>query len=83
MYRDKDYLLTQDDLIFNVLGDQHDAGFVTAGLKYANGNKWLKSYHDAANYLHDSFPAYVDGKIRVPLAKIQQHLKPLERRDTC
>lgn len=79
MYRDKDYLLTQDNLIFNVLGDQHDAGFVTAGLKYANGNKWLDSYHHAAKFLSESFPAYVDGKIRVPLEKIQQHLKPLER----
>lgn len=79
MYRDKDYLLTQDNLIFNVLGDQHDAGFVTAGLKYANGQKWLDSYHDAANYLVESFPAYVDGKIRVPVEKIHEHLKPLER----
>ncbi|WDI40912.1 hypothetical protein [Bremerella sp. P1] len=79
MYRDKDYLLTPDDLIFNILGDQHDAGFVTAGLKYANGKKWVESYHDAAQYLRDSFPAYVDGKIRVPIDKIQQHLKPLER----
>ncbi|MBA2117296.1 hypothetical protein [Bremerella alba] len=79
MYRDKDYLLTKDELIFNVLGDQHDAGFVTAGLKYANGKKWLGSYHDAARFLSDSFPAYVDDKIRVPLASIQQHLKPLER----
>lgn len=79
MYRDKDYLLTQDDLIFNVLGDQHDAGFVTAGLKYANGKKWLDSYHDAARFLKESFPAYSDGKIHVPVEKIQQHLKPLER----
>lgn len=79
MYRDKDYLLTPEDLIFNVLGDQHDAGFVTAGLKYANGKKWLDSYHQAVSYLAESFPAYVDGKIRVPLEHIQQHLKPLER----
>ncbi|QDU76419.1 hypothetical protein Pan97_34680 [Bremerella volcania] len=79
MYRDKDYLLTQDDLIFNVLGDQHDAGFVTAGLKYANGKKWLDSYHDAARFLRDSFPAYADGKIRVPVDRVQQHLKPQER----
>ncbi|PQO27423.1 hypothetical protein C5Y96_17950 [Blastopirellula marina] len=79
MYRDKDYLLTQDDLIFNVLGDQHDAGFVTSGLKYANGNKWVDSYYDAARFLSESFPTYVDGKIRVPIEKIQQHLKPLER----
>ncbi|MFN3148779.1 hypothetical protein [Bremerella sp.] len=79
MYRDKDYLLTRDNLIFNVLGDQHSEGFVTAGLKYANGKKWLDSYHDAALFLGDAFPAYVDGKIGVPIDKIQQHLKPLER----
>ena len=79
MYRDKDYLLTSDGLIFNVLGDQHDAGFVTAGLKYANGKKWLGSYQDAVRYLSDSFPAFVNGKIRVPLELIQEHLKPLER----
>lgn len=79
MYRDKDYLLTEDDLIFNVLGDQHDEGFVTAGLKYANGQKWLDSYHDAVQFLRDSFPAYANGKIRVPIEPIQQHLKPLDR----
>jgi len=79
MYRDKDYLLSEDDLIFNVLGDQHDAGFVTAGLKYANGLKWIESYHEAIRFLSDSFPQYVDGKIRVPIPLVQQHLKPLDR----
>ncbi|GAA4438829.1 hypothetical protein [Bremerella cremea] len=79
MFRDKDYLLTNDGLIFNVLGDQHDDGHVTAGLKYAHGDKWLDSYADAVAFLQQSFPEYVDGRIRVPLNKVEKHLKPLER----
>ncbi|PQO29662.1 hypothetical protein DTL21_26845 [Bremerella cremea] len=79
MYRDKDYLLTSEGLIFNVLGDQHPSGHVTAGLKYAEGNKWLDTYAAAMAYLQKSFPGFVTDRIAVPVDKIEQHLKPLKR----
>ncbi len=79
MYRDKDYLLTDAGLIFNVLGDQHPEGQVTAGLKYAQGKKWLDTYAAAFAYLQNEFPEFVTDRIVVPVDKIQQHLKPLER----
>ncbi|MBI1246365.1 hypothetical protein GC197_00795 [bacterium] len=79
MFRDKDYLLTHDNLIFNVLGDEHEDGKVTAGLKYAAEKKWIATYAEAVAYLQQSFPDYVDGRILVQEKKIEKHLKPLER----
>lgn len=79
MFRDKDYLLTKDGLIFNVLGDQHEGGHVTAGLKYTKEGKWIDSYRDATHYLRDQYPAYFKEKIVVPLDQIEKHLKPLQR----
>ncbi|RCS54574.1 hypothetical protein DTL42_05400 [Bremerella cremea] len=79
MFRDKDYLLTDEGLIFNVLGDQHTAGLVTAGLKYTQGKKWQDTYVAAMAYLQKSFPQFVTDRIVVPVDKIQQHLKPLKR----
>lgn len=79
MYRDKDYLLTAEGLIFNVLGDQHSAGQITAGLKYAQGNKWQDSYAAAFTFLKNTYPQFVTDRIVVPVDKIKQHLKPLER----
>lgn len=80
MFRDKDYLLTADDLVFTVLGDQHAAGLVTAGLKYVRGEKWLYDYSQAVRFLQEHFPRYVSGNIvQVPVELIREHLKPRER----
>ncbi|PQO38183.1 hypothetical protein [Blastopirellula marina] len=79
MYRDKDYLLTAEGLIFNVLGDQHPSGQVTAGLKYAQGQKWLDTYAAALAFLQKEYPQFATDRIVVPVDKIERHLKPLER----
>lgn len=79
MFRDKDYLLTAEGLIFNVLGDQHDPGRVTAGLKYVQGTKFLDTYAAAVALLQESYPQYVTDRIVVPEDRVEQHLKPLER----
>ncbi|PQO42261.1 hypothetical protein [Blastopirellula marina] len=79
MFRDKDYLLTAEGLIFNVLGDQHPPGHVTAGLKYVQGTKFLDTYAAAVAFLQESYPQYVSDRIVVPIDQVTQHLKPLER----
>ena len=85
MFRDKDYLLTADDLVFTVLGDQHAARLVTAGLKYVRGEKWLYDYSQAVRFLQENYPRYVPGTtafgniVQVPVELIREHLKPRER----
>jgi len=78
-FRDKDYLLAENGLIFNVLGDHHTDEKITAGLKYTSGIKWTGSYQQAIEYLSDSFPQYIDRWIQVPLDQVSTHLKPMVR----
>ncbi|TWT34841.1 hypothetical protein [Blastopirellula retiformator] len=68
--RDKDYLLTNDGLIFNVLGYDHPDGAYVCGLKYVAGEKWLANYDEALRFLEQRYPHYVDQLIRVPSKSI-------------
>lgn len=70
--RDKDYLLTNDGLIFNVLGYDHPEGAYISGLKYVAGEKWLESYREAIDFLQRNYPHYVDQLIRVPCESVAQ-----------
>lgn len=79
LVRDKDYLLTQDRLIFNVLGYDHAADSAVCGLKYVGGEKWLAGYPEALQLLQRRYPHYVDQLIRVPLDQVAAIYRSEER----
>jgi predicted nucleotidyltransferase len=78
-FRDKDYLLTSEGLIFNVLGYDHVDKKITAGLKYIDGKKWEQSYQESIHWLKQHDPQYVDRWIEVPISKITKYLCPQQR----
>ena len=63
MLRDKDYLITHDELIFNVIGYEHSLYRSTANLKYVRGGKWTESYESAVSFLKSHFPHYVHNNL--------------------
>jgi predicted nucleotidyltransferase len=79
MFRDKDYIQTDDLLTFNVLGYHHPYNVITAGLKYINGHKWTGSYFEALDFLAANFPHYVTDRIIVPRDRVAKHFQPRER----
>jgi predicted nucleotidyltransferase len=76
MLRDKDYLTTDEGLIFNVIGYDHPPGRVTANLKYVSGCKWSGAYEAALHFLSKEYPRYVAGFVSVPEACIRNVLRP-------
>jgi predicted nucleotidyltransferase len=78
MLRDKDYLITHDDLVFNVIGYDHAPKRATASLKYVRGNKWTADYRSAVAFLQAEYPSYVDGLISVPRDLVKEIHRPQE-----
>ena len=78
--RDKDYIITKDDLIFNVLGYEHPPQRTMANLKYVNGEKWLSGYPAAVKLLKEKYPLYIDnrGFVSVPDTMVGKICRPKE-----
>jgi len=72
MLRDKDYVRTNDDLIFNVIGYEHPPGRAAANLKYVHGTKWTGGYQSAVDFLSNHHPQYVTDHISVPESSIAE-----------
>jgi len=51
MLKDKDYVITKDDLVFNVIGYEHPPDRTAANLKYVSGRKWEHGYYEACEFL--------------------------------
>ncbi|EAQ79230.1 hypothetical protein [Blastopirellula marina] len=77
--RDKDYLRTNDGLIFNVLGYDHAVHAATCGLKYVDSVKWLDTYDQALRFLGKRYPHYVDELIRVPFDRVAEVYRSEDR----
>jgi predicted nucleotidyltransferase len=80
MLRDKDYLITKDDLVFNVIGYDHASDRATANLKYVQNRKWTAGYQSAVAFLRAENPANIDasGLIAVPHDTVAQIHRPQE-----
>ena len=80
MLRDKDYLITKDDLVFNVIGYDHASDRATANLKYVQNRKWTAGYQSAVTFLRAEYPANIDasGLIAVPHDTVTQIHRPQE-----
>ncbi len=80
MLRDKDYLITKDDLVFNVIGYDHAPDRATANLKYVQGKKWTAGYQSAVTFLQAEYPGNVDalGLIAVPHDVVTRIHRPQE-----
>jgi uncharacterized protein len=76
MLRDKDYLRTNDGLLFNVIGYEHESDRASANLKYVHGTKWTSGYESALTFLSSKYPCYVDGLIRVPHSQVAEIYRP-------
>lgn len=70
LYRDKTYLRTTGNMLFNVTGYRHPRNHVYASLKYIGGAKWKRGYSEAKAFLSRTRPEFVDKFIRVPHAEI-------------
>ena len=81
MYRDKMYLRTSDDLLFNVTGYRHPDESAYGSLKYIGSKKWTHGYVAAIQYLAEHHPEYVDADqfIRVPNNRIAEVFDPQVR----
>ncbi|MEM1069995.1 MAG: hypothetical protein AAGI63_13930 [Planctomycetota bacterium] len=73
LLRDKDYVLTVDGLIFNVIGYEHTAERVLATLKYVHGRKWTEGYQQGLDFLRRHDPVYVDEFVSVPRDRVARH----------
>jgi predicted nucleotidyltransferase len=69
---DKDYVVTFDGLVFNVIGYDHPCGRVLANLKYVGGRKWKRGYSQGREFLRREYPAYVEKFISVPLEYVER-----------
>ena len=78
MLRDKDYLITNDGLVFNVIGYDHAPDRATANLKYVQGSKWTAGYKSAVTFLQAQYPRYVDGLVSVPHDLVKEIHRPQE-----
>ena len=78
MLRDKDYLITNDDLVFNVIGYDHAPDRATANLKYVQGKKWTAGYQPAVTFLQAEYPNYVDRLVSVPRDLVKEIHRPQE-----
>jgi uncharacterized protein len=77
--RDKDYIITKDNLIFNVIGYEHPPDRTTANLKYVDGKKWNSGYAESLAFLRGRYPHYVHGHFAsVPDSGIKRVFKPRE-----
>ena len=79
MFCDKDYILSVDGLLFNVLGYDHPQGRTACHLRYVGGKKWTGSYHDALDFLRLNHPVYIDpgqGLISVPHDRVSESYQP-------
>ena len=76
MFRDKTYLRTNNDMLFNVTGYRHPKDHVYASLKYVGGAKWTHGYAAAKVFLAAEHPTFVDQYIRVPREEIQEAYCP-------
>ncbi|MCP4887291.1 MAG: hypothetical protein GY904_11845 [Planctomycetaceae bacterium] len=72
MLYDKDYVVTFDGLVFNVIGYDHPCGRVLANLKYVGGRKWKRGYSQGLEFLRRDYPAYVEKFISVPLEYVER-----------
>ena len=72
MLYDKDYVVTFDGLVFNVIGYDHPCGRVLANLKYVGGRKWKRGYSQGREFLLRDYPAYVEEFISVPLEHVER-----------
>ena len=80
MLRDKDYLVTKDGVVFNVIGYDHAPDRATANLKYVQDKKWTAGYQSAVTFLDAEHPDYVDawGLIAVPHDLVNRIHRPQE-----
>ena len=76
MLRDKDYLRTNDGLLFNVIGYEHESDRVSANLKYVHSTKWTSGYKSAVTFLSRQYPCYVDDLILVPHSQVAKTYRP-------
>lgn len=78
-FRDKDYVRTHEELLFNIVGYEHAPDRYYACLKYVSGQKWVESYQAAVDFLSEHFPCYVETFIQVPLGRIARAYDPGQR----
>src|SRR6056297_3330337 len=79
--RDKDYIQTEEDLIFAVLGYEHPPEYVVCMLKAIAGKKWTASYPETIAFLSERYPQYVIRRcdiprIIVPRRRAVRHWRP-------